>query len=143
MILALFELQVALILLTKFQVNWPFGSKEEVKIGFKDGGHLGFLTHLGFSIRMTLAIFNVKVTLILPTKFGVSWPFGSGEVQSRFSRWPASSWICDQNDFSYFSSTDHPDTSYQVSSQLAQGCKRRCHLKQIVDDLRCTMDEAH
>ena len=29
------------------------------------------------------------------------------------------SWISNQNDFSYFWSTSHPDTSYQVSSRLA------------------------
>ena len=25
---------------------------------------------------------------MLPSKFGVYWPFGSGEVKNRFSRWP-------------------------------------------------------
>ena len=33
--------------------------------------------------------------------------------------------ISDQNDFSYFCSTSHPDASYQVSSQLAFRFRRR------------------
>ena len=42
---------------------------------------------------------------MLPTKFGVSWPFGSGEeAKNIFLRWQPwrPSWIYDQNDFSYF-----------------------------------------
>ena len=51
---------------------------------------------------MILAIFDLQVTLMLPTKFGVSWPFGTGEeAKNRFSRWRPS-WISDWNDFSYF-----------------------------------------
>ena len=39
---------------------------------FQGGGKLGFL------IRTIVAIFDLQVTLMLPTKFRVSWPFGSG-----------------------------------------------------------------
>ena len=39
---------------------------------FQDG------SHLGFRIRMILAIFDLQVTSILPMKFRVNWPFGSG-----------------------------------------------------------------
>ena len=39
---------------------------------FQDGGHPGF------PIRMILATFDLQVTLILPMKFRVNWPFGSG-----------------------------------------------------------------
>ena len=46
------------------------------KIDFQDGGHGG---HLGFSIGTILAIFDLQVTPMLPSKFGVNWPFGSGE----------------------------------------------------------------
>ena len=47
---------------------------------------------------------------MLPAKFLVNWPFGSGEeVKNKFSRWlswqPSS--ISDWNDFSYFWSTSH------------------------------------
>ena len=43
---------------------------------FRDGGHGG---HLGFSIETNLAIFDLQVTLVLPTKFQVVRPFRSGE----------------------------------------------------------------
>ena len=35
---------------------------------FQDGGHGG---HLGFQIRTILAIFDLQVTLMLPTQFRV------------------------------------------------------------------------
>ena len=58
--------------------------------------------HLGFQISTILAIFDLQVTLVLSSKFGVNWPFGSGEeAKNRFSRWPPS-WISDLHDFSYF-----------------------------------------
>ena len=88
---------------------------------------------------MILAIFYLQVASILHTKFWVKPPFGSGEeTQNRFSRWQPS-WISNQNDFSYIWSTSHPDTFYQASSQLAQGC-RRSDLKQNVDIAWQTMD---
>ena len=46
------------------------------KIDFQDGGNGG---HLGFSIGTILAIFDLKITLMLPTKFRVNWPFSSRE----------------------------------------------------------------
>ena len=58
-------------ILTKFQVNWPFGSGE-AKIDFQDG-------HLGFPIGTILSSFDSPVTPMLPLKFRVNWPFGSGE----------------------------------------------------------------
>ena len=39
-------------------------------------------------------------------------------MKNRFSRW-RNSWISDLEDFNYFLSTSHPDTSYQVLSQMA------------------------
>ena len=47
-------------------------------IDFQDGGHLGFST------RTILATFNLQVTLI-PMKFWVNCPFGSGELGVYFS----------------------------------------------------------
>ena len=102
------------------------------KIDFQDGRHGG---HLGFPIGTILAIFDLQVTLMLPSKFGVNWPFGSGEeTKNRFSRWRPwrPSWISDRHDFSYFWSTGHTDASYQVSSQLAQVCRRSRLLKQLL-----------
>ena len=99
------------------------------KTGFQDGGHLGF------PIGTILAIFDLEITLMLPSKFGVNWPFNSGEEgKNRFSRWRPRwpSWISDWIDFSYFWSTSHPDASCQVSSQLAQGCRRSRLLKQLL-----------
>ena len=59
--------------------------QEKRKIEFQDGHHSG---HLGFPIGTILAIFDLQVTLMLPSKFGVNWPFGSGEeTKNRFSRW--------------------------------------------------------
>ena len=72
------------------------------KIDFQDGGHGG---HLGFSISTILATFDLQVTLMLLSEFGVSWPFGSGEeAKNSFSRWLPGrpSWISNRNDFSYF-----------------------------------------
>ena len=49
---------------------------------------------------------------MLPTKFRVNWPFGSKEeAKNRFSRWLPwrPSWISYWHDFSYFSSTSHPN----------------------------------
>ena len=45
------------------------------KIDFQDGGHGG---HLGFPIGTILAIFDLQVTLMLPTKYRVNWPRGVG-----------------------------------------------------------------
>ena len=62
---------------------------------------------------------------MLPTKFQVNWPLGSGvEAKKKFSRWPPP-WISDQNDFCYFGSTSPHDASYKVSSQLAFWFKGR------------------
>ena len=82
--------------------------EKKQKIDFQDGCHGG---HLGFPIGMILATFDLQVTPMLPTMFGVNWPFGSGkEVKNRFSRWLPwrPSWISNRHDFSYFLSTCHP-----------------------------------
>ena len=60
-ILAIFDLQIILMLPTNFRVNCPFSSREEAKIDFQDGHH-----DLGFPIRTILAIFDLQVTLMLP-----------------------------------------------------------------------------
>ena len=49
--------------------------QEKRKIDFQDGGHGG---HLGFPIGMILAIFDVQVTPMLPTKYRVNLPRGVG-----------------------------------------------------------------
>ena len=83
---------------TKFQVNWPFGSGEEVKNRFSR-----WLPWRPSWISDILAIFDLLVTPMSPTKFGVNWPFSAGEAKYRFSRWWPwwPSGISDQNNFSY------------------------------------------
>ena len=66
-------------LLSKFQVKWPFGSEEARD--FQDGSHG---SHFGFLIGKILAIFDLPVTLMLPTKVRVSWPFDSDEANRFF-----------------------------------------------------------
>ena len=128
-ILAIFDLRVTPMLPNKFGVNWSFGSGEEAKNRFSRWPPWWPSWILTGTI---LAIFDLQVTPMFPSKFGVNWPFGSGEeAKNRFSRWQPS-WISDRNDFSYFLSTSHPNASYQVLSQLAQGCRRSRLLKQLL-----------
>ena len=61
-ILAVFDLQVTLILPTSLPVNWPLHSEVQ---NFQDADHG---CNLGFSIRMILATFDLQVTPILPLK---------------------------------------------------------------------------
>ena len=97
-------------------VNWAWSFEQTL-----NGSQLGYM------IGTILAIFDLWVTPMLPTKFRVNWPFGSGEAKNRFSRWLPwlPSWISDWHDFSYFWSTSHPNVSYEVWSQLAFRCRRR------------------
>ena len=70
---------------------------------------------LGFTIGTILATFDLRVTPMLPIKFQLNWPFGSGEEANNFSKWLPwrPSWISDWHDFSYFWSTSHPNVSYK------------------------------
>ena len=80
-ILAIFELQVTLILPIKFQFSWAFGSGE-AQNRFSTGPHG---SHLRFSIRMIFVIFfYLQVFLVLSAKFRVNWPFGSEKAQIYF-----------------------------------------------------------
>ena len=51
---------------TKFQINSLFSLGEETKIDFQDGCHG---SHLGFPIKMTLAIFDLQVTRCFQPSF--------------------------------------------------------------------------
>ena len=100
MTLAIFDLQVTQCFLASLESIGPSVQEKKQKIDFQDGGHGG---HLGFPIGTILAIFDLQVTPMLPSKFGVNWPFSSGEeAKNRFSRWPPwrLSWIFDRHDFS-------------------------------------------
>ena len=48
---------------------------------FQYGGHGG---HLGFSVGMILAIFDLQVAPILAIKFLVNWPFGLRRRLSKY-----------------------------------------------------------
>ena len=54
--------------LTSFKSTGLWVQKKKFNIDFRDGGHLGF------SIRMILATFDLQVSSILPMKFRVNWP---------------------------------------------------------------------
>ena len=76
-------------LLLSFKSTGLEVQEKKQKIDFQNGHQCG---HLEFQIGTILAIFDLQVTPMLPTKFRVSWLFSSGvELKNRFSRWP--SWI--------------------------------------------------
>ena len=52
---------------------------QKQNIDFKNGSHGGHPRFTIGTIKIILAIFDLQVTLMLPTKFQVSWPFCSGE----------------------------------------------------------------
>ena len=81
---------------------------KKLKIDFQDGHH-GI--NLRFPVGRILAISDLQVAPILPTKFRVNWPFSSGDSQDRIFKMAA---FLDfgSNDFSYVSSTSCPATSY-------------------------------
>ena len=88
--------------LASLESNGLSVQEKKQKIDFQDGHHG---SHLGFLIGTILAIFDLQVTPMPPTMFGVNWLLGSEEeVKNRFSRclpwWP--SWISDRHDFSFF-----------------------------------------
>ena len=111
------------------------GLSVQEKMFKNDLQHDHYGNHLGFTIGTILAVlfcfvfFYLKVTPILSVKFWVNLPLGSGEIQYsyRFSRWQLwyPSWIKDWYNLSYFGSTSHPNTSYQISSQFAFQLRRR------------------
>ena len=72
--------------LPSFESIGPSVQDKKRKIKFQNGCHGG---HLGFLIGVILAIFDLQVIPMLPTKFKVNKPFSSGEeAKNRFSRWP-------------------------------------------------------
>ena len=69
--------------LPSFESIGPLVQEKKRKVDFQDGRH-GH--HLGFQIGMILDIVDLQVTPMLPIKFQVNWPFGSGEeANKRFS----------------------------------------------------------
>ena len=54
-------------------ILWLLVQETKFKTDFQDGRQGG---HLGFPIGTSTATFDLQVTMTLPTKFRVSWPFG-------------------------------------------------------------------
>ena len=108
---------------TKFRVSTGLSVQEKKrKIDFQDCGHLGF------SIRTILAILDLQVTLMLPTKFRVSWLLGLGEeAKNRFSRrlpWRPSL-IYDRHDFLIYKSPQYFLPSFESTGLSFQKEKRK------------------
>ena len=84
---------------------------------------------------MTVAIFYLQVTPMLPTKFQVNWPLCSGEeAKNRFSRWQPwqPSWISNRNDFSNFFIYKSPRCflpSFKSIGLSVQEKKRKVHFQ--------------
>ena len=114
-----FYLQVTPMLLTKFQVKWPFSSEEEGKNRFSrwlpswifNWNHFSYF-YIYKSSRYFLPIFKSNGPLVQENKRKKEFPWRS-------------SWISDPNNLSYFRSTSHPNASYQVLSQMAFQFRRR------------------
>ena len=82
------------------------------------------------SDRNDLAIFDLQVTPMPPTKFRVNWPFGSGEeAKNRFSRWPPwwPSWFPIGTIFTFFINKSPPRflPSFESVGLLVQEKKRK------------------
>ena len=76
---------------------------------------------LDFPIGTILAIFDLQITPMLPSKFQVNWPFGSGEEAKTIAAAAISEF---RSEYKLFA-TSHRDASYQVSSQLAFWFRRK------------------
>ena len=74
----------------------------------------------GFPIATIFAVFDLQVTLMQETKRKIDFEDGS------HLRFPIGMILA------FFLSTSHLDASYQVSSQLVQGCRRSRLLKQLL-----------
>ena len=83
-ILAILLFKTLRCFLSNFKSIGLLVQEKKRKICFQDGRRGG---HLGFPIGTILTTFDLQVTPILPTKFQVNWPLGSGEeAKNRFSR---------------------------------------------------------
>ena len=82
MILATVDLQVISILPMNFESTALSVPEKKFKTDFQDGRHG---CNLGFPIERFELFFYLQVTLMLPTKFQVNWPFSSEEeAKNRF-----------------------------------------------------------
>ena len=104
---------------TKFKVNKPFDSGEEVKNRFS---RWPLWKTSWISDQKDFSYFwPMSTRCFLPSFESIGFFSLGEEAKNRFSRWlpKQPSWISDRDDFSFFLSTSHPNASCQVSSQLA------------------------
>ena len=95
--------------------------------------------HLGFPIQTILAIFELQVSPMLPTKFQVNWPFSSGGEANKSLRWRPwrPSWISVRNDFTYFLIYKSPrcflqfqvDWTFSLGEEMTNRFSRCGHLE--------------
>ena len=84
--------------LPSFKSSGILVQAKKTELDFQDGGFGG---HLGFPIKIILAIFDLHVTLILPLKFQVNRYFGSGEGSKYIFKMSKPSCTSYPNNFSY------------------------------------------
>ena len=80
MILAILIYESPKCFLPSFESTGLSVQEKKRKIDFQDGCHLGYPT------GTILAIFDLQVTPMSPTKFGVNCPFSAEEAKYWFSR---------------------------------------------------------
>ena len=81
-------------------------------------------SHLGYMIETIIAVLNLHVSPMPPTKFRLNPPYHLGaDADWRFSKWPP--W----HDFSSSEFLCHSNASHQVSAQIDLRFERRCGLK--------------
>ena len=93
--------------------------------GFQDSCRCG---HLRYRNGTILAILNLFVAPMPPTKFRISPTYDLRDVVWRGPRW-RQSWISERNNFSNFESLCRSDASHQVSAQSDLRFWRKCRLK--------------
>ena len=121
MILAIFDLQVASIHSTKFRVNWPFGSGEEVQNRLSNG-HGG---PLGYPTGMILAIFDLQGTPILPVE-SIDLSVQEKKIKIDFQDGGRGAFLDFRSKRILLLLSCHPNTSYRsVSCLLDCPFKRR------------------
>ena len=117
---------------TKFRVNWLLGLGKEAKNRFSRW--LPWRPSW-ISYRNNFSYFNLQVTPMLPTVWTQLAFFFQEKKRKTFFQigghgghvgFPIRTILA----IFYF--TSHPDASYQVSNQLAQGCRRSRLLKQLL-----------
>ena len=114
---------------TEFQLNPTFHWQQITMEDFQDAHRGG---HLGYRNKIMLAILNLLVAPVTPTKFWLNQIYHSAADEIwRFSIWPLWQpfWTLELNDFSNSESLCCSYVSNQVSAQSNLRFRRRCHLK--------------